>query len=161
MTRGYRTALVAAVVALAPWSGARADDVVMPVGHAEYGVGGSFGPYAGFRQNLDLAAGAAFVRYMGQAMGSGYDGWLLGGAFVTGFGAHPTYAAAETGWTSIHLLGYSATIGPALRLDPGKVSPGGEASASIMAFFVRVGLRAIVVADGDAQICGTVGVGVE
>jgi hypothetical protein len=138
---------------------AYADDLT-PVWHAEYGLGAAAGSTSGLRQNLDASGGVAFTHHSGQDLGGGDDGWLVGGAVVTGFHAYPTYLAVEGGWTSIHIFGFSATAGPALRLDPG-VRPGGELAASIMFAYVRLGVRAIGVSDGDVQICGTLGVGVE
>ena len=79
---------------------------------------------------------------------------------MTGFHFYPTYVALEGGYTSVRIVGESVTLGPALKVDP-TLRHGGEIAASVMFAYIRLGVRAIAVSDGDVQVCATLGVGVE
>ena len=154
-----RAVALAAGVAAGLWASVGAADTT-PLWHAAYGLGASVGAAPGLRQNLDLAAGVGFLARSGRGLVEGLDGPLLGGALVTGLRAYPSYVAVEGGWTSIHLVGYSVTAGPALRIDP-VARVGGELAFSMMVAYVRLGARVIAVSDGDVQGCVTLGAGIE
>ena len=81
-------------------------------------------------------------------------------ALVTGFGKYPTYGSVEFGHMFLGVVGSSYTIGPAARFDP-NLGGGLQGSASVQLLIFQLGVRAIAIfiGDADVQICATVGVG--
>jgi hypothetical protein len=125
-----------------------------PDAHLAYGIGGATGARSGFRQGVDLTAGV-WAQAKERAL-------VLTGSFVTGFGAYPTYAGIDIGYGRYApiIAGWTATIGPAMRIDP-NVAFGGEARLEGIFFFFHGGVRAIAIAgsESELQVTGFIGPG--
>jgi hypothetical protein len=126
-----------------------------PDAHLAYGIGGSIADVrSGFRQNLDATAGVWATEHE--------RGLAVTGSLVTGFGAYPTYVGLDVGYArgAPIIFGWTAMIGPAMRVDP-KFAVGGEAKLEAIFWFLRGGARAIAVGGSQAelQLTGFLGLG--
>lgn len=135
---------------------------VEPLGHVAYAIGGGLGTNSGLRQNIDLALEAGFLHDAGQGgfFSRAQAGWFLGGSVATGFGAYPSYAAAELGWTHLDIGGTCVAWGPALRFAP-SVRPGGSLRIGARLLIAQLGARLLAVSDGDVQVTATIGAALE